>query len=312
MQNRIRLEEEQNLAAISRTPQPAPALSAGKIEEREETQTAQAVSERLAEMRRRARRHKRRFGLFLPVVFSPLASAPIFLRALQSLDTLPSIYAATAAFGAAMMILPIALIEWFQRTGKVDTDELIRLGGLKAIGPLLEMRLATISAQDFAAIHGALIQLLPEMKASDANLLTARQRGYLYSLLQYETDFTTANSHNHTLCLAILKALEQIGDGKALPIVERLAEMKTRNSRRLKVKQAANDCLPLLRANYVSVDANRTLLRASAAVTAAPETLLRPAPFVAESAPLQLLRASASENAGGEKQENRRDAGNIA
>jgi hypothetical protein len=89
---------------------------------------------------------------------------------------------------------------------------------LRAVGPLaeaLEYRSPGSQPTIYPVITGALRRLLPRMQASDAHLLTEPQRSCLYrALLKGDAE----------LVLAIVKALEQIGDGKALPYVEKLAE----------------------------------------------------------------------------------------
>ena len=59
-----------------------------------------------------------------------------------------------------------------------------------------------------------------------------------------------------------------------------------------KIKQAAIECLPMLLANCGDVEAARTLLRASQAEDARPDTLLRPASQSAQTNPAELLRGS--------------------
>ena len=94
--------------------------------------------------------------------------------------------------------------------------------------------------------------------------------------------------------LAILKALEQIGDAAAIPAVEHLANGYAYSANQRALKAAAQECLPLLRANFGSVEANKTLLRASSAENAAPETLLRASEPAPDTKPEELLRAADS------------------
>ena len=285
--------------------EPKPALSlpvtpptSDTTSEIAEAQIAQTVTERLAEMRRKTRRYKKRFLLIFPALGGPFLLLPPYLWLLHHLESLTAIYTSLAVLFAALTILPLILIRLCFGRQQIDADKLIRLGGIKAVGPLLEMRTVAVVPDDYKAIDAALIQLLPQMRASDAALLTANQRILLYNLLQRVTEFGASSNVNYEVCLAALKALEQIGDAKAIPIVERIANMKTRTPRRQQIKQAAIECLPLLRANHTAVDANRMLLRASSAAPIAPDTLLRPAMPAPDPAPQQLLRAShASDNA---------------
>lgn len=75
------------------------------------------------------------------------------------------------------------------------------------------------------------------------------------------------------LILAILRALEQVGDEKALPAVERLVEIEPYH----KVGRAAEACLPALRQRVEQARLAQTLLRPASAPNAPSEVLLRPA-----------------------------------
>ncbi len=92
--------------------------------------------------------------------------------------------------------------------------------------------------------------------------------------------------------LAVLKALEQIGDTDAIPLVEHLANAKARTADQKALKAAAIKCLPLLLVNSTDVEATQTLLRASSPENAAPETLLHPVDFTPDPTPQQLLHAA--------------------
>ena len=132
------------------------------------------------------------------------------------------------------------------------------------------------------------------MKASDAALLNGSQRGWLNILLRNSTVPRKNTQMDLDFRLAILKALEQIGDAAAIPAVEHLANGYAYSANQKALKAAAQECLPLLRANFGSVEANKTLLRASSAENAAPETLLRASEPAPDTKPEELLRAADS------------------
>lgn len=114
----------------------------------------------------------------------------------------------------------------------------------------------------------ALLLLLPQLKASDAHLLNDEQRTILYKQLRKD---------NTELILALLKSLEQIGDAKAVPYVEELANAKASRAGYGRIREAAQSCLPALNARVEQLMASHTLLRAAGSVGSDSDVLLRPA-----------------------------------
>jgi hypothetical protein len=91
---------------------------------------------------------------------------------------------------------------------------------------------------------------------------------------------------------AALKALQQVGDEKSLPIVEMLSRGDGMAAYYPGLKVQAAETLPFLRQRVEQTRANQTLLRASAAEEAGADTLLRAAmPTASADDPAQLLRA---------------------
>ena len=110
----------------------------------------------------------------------------------------------------------------------------------------------------------ALLKLLPNVQASHAGFLDNDQVSALLAIGEQE---------DAALKVALLRALEQIGDSRAIPIVEQLL---TDNWKM--VRNQAAQCLPFLRERERRARESATLLRASdrnAAVSSA--HLLRPA-----------------------------------
>ncbi|HLV78869.1 MAG TPA: hypothetical protein VKT32_01270 [Chthonomonadaceae bacterium] len=162
--------------------------------------------------------------------------------------------------------------------------------------------------QQFLATR--LKELLPRMKSGDVSLLSAQQRQGLYNAVILSEDAE--------LVRAILKALEQIGDSRALPYVEKLATGKvraddpgTRNARRQirflqwarrrragkadaqRIREAAQDCLPFLLDRAKAGE--QTLLRAADPAAQPADTLLRSAAASSEPAQQELLRIPGTE-----------------
>jgi hypothetical protein len=179
--------------------------------------------------------------------------------------------------------------------------KLIEQGDMRSIGPLVDaLHLDDGMTREIA--FAALIDLLPRLKASDAALLNEAQRAKLCQLLSLPVEnplykdirglFRPANNKAVDFRVAIRQAFAQVGDSKALGVVERLAtrEAKTEGERR--IQEAAEACLPALQTRADLERSSQTLLRASMPSSDASDTLLRPATGTQDSAPEQLLRAS--------------------
>lgn len=165
-------------------------------------------------------------------------------------------------------------------------QELAALDDVNAVGRLAEaLAWPDPSLQSGAMV--ALTRLLPRMRASDACVLGAYQRTCLYRTL------TPGMAWSHPdFVLALLKALEQVGDMGALPPVQALAAGRFRTARQRRVADAARDCLPYLTVVAGRNQQSQILLRASCAPGTAGERLLRPAEGVGSHDPEWLLRAA--------------------
>ena len=160
---------------------------------------------------------------------------------------------------------------------------------IRAVGPLTEaLEWPDASIQRTAA--DGLTRLLPRLSASDANLLNSKHRAALYKLLRIRNA-----GANERLLLSILRALQQVGDEAAIPVVQRLSEARAYTQRQRNVKQVAIDTLPLLEVTARNQGASAMLLRASTAHDTPSDLLLRGAMASPETAPQQLLRASATD-----------------
>jgi len=97
---------------------------------------------------------------------------------------------------------------------------LARLEDVRLVGLLVEI-LEFGGTEVGQAAQKTLTVLLPRLQAGDADLLSEAQRAILYRRL------AARDEESENFRLAILQALERVGDGKALPVVERLAAEET-------------------------------------------------------------------------------------
>ncbi|HLK61098.1 MAG TPA: hypothetical protein VKU00_31335 [Chthonomonadaceae bacterium] len=178
---------------------------------------------------------------------------------------------ATHSLLLSTMLLSGGLISIFAARGVYAqrnlTNALIHTDDLRVIGPLLE-------AADSSEVSGAmaamvLTRLLPRLQASDAGLLDDNARNRLNSALLKQ-------SRNADFVLAALKALQQVGDARALPVVQKLANRTDRSAAAQSIRAAAQECLPFLELRAAQEQASQTLLRASGVNATPPDTLLRP------------------------------------
>jgi len=139
----------------------------------------------------------------------------------------------------------------------------------------------------------ALTRILPRLCATDAGLLSSGQRTILYRRLS-----SCHSDERSDLQIAILKALQQVGDEAAVPHVERLAGPSALGFRQKQVQQAAIDCLPFLIDRAAQLRVSQSLLRASSATPSATDGLLRPADGDVTGTPDHLLRTSLAGDSG--------------
>jgi HEAT repeat protein len=130
-----------------------------------------------------------------------------------------------------------------------------------------------------------LVRLLPLLAASDAGLVDDRGMAALIGMLN-------RRNINAPLVVAVLKALQQVGDGRAVQAVERMRTMPrpvnfiaARADRWFragmaaelrKVTDAAEECLPYLRIRAEQQRLRETLLRPSERPATERDLLLRP------------------------------------
>ncbi|HLK56104.1 MAG TPA: hypothetical protein VKU00_06055 [Chthonomonadaceae bacterium] len=104
--------------------------------------------------------------------------------------------------------------------------------------------------------------------------------------------FRPADSRAIAFRVAILQAFAQVGDSKALPVVERLAKGETKTEGEKRIQEAAQACMPALQLRADCAGHSRTLLCAANAAASHEDTLLRPAGGQQKAEPEKLLRPS--------------------
>jgi hypothetical protein len=170
---------------------------------------------------------------------------------------------------------------------------------IRSIGPLIDA-LSMGDAQSREIAIDALIGLLPLLKASDSALLNGAQRAKLRFFLGVPVDktlhkdlnalFRPASNRAIEFRIAILRALEQVGDIKALPIVQNLANGKPKTDGEGRIHEAAKACLPAIQMRCDEVRTSQTLMRPSDPGHVDDETLLRPLSGPPAANPEELLR----------------------
>jgi hypothetical protein len=161
----------------------------------------------------------------------------------------------------------------------------------RSVGLLIE-QLDAVDNHARVVAHEALADLLPRLRAEDAPLLTREHRARLYRALRFSSRFQWPIHKDVPLVVAILKALEQVGDARALPEVERLAV----RSREPRIRTAAQSCLPALRERIAQEREQARLLRPADSPSllrparAPVENLVRPAQGPGNVEPEKLLR----------------------
>lgn len=191
------------------------------------------------------------------------------------------------------------LLHWFgggKAEQRAEVERLAASDDVRAVGPLIDA-LKSSDRQTRAVIENALIRLLPRLLAADSEILNVEQRNVLYRALQ---------GMNTELILAILRAFEQVGDGNAIPYVDRLASGMGKGQvvRDKRVREAAQMCLPFLAARLSRQRGSQTLLRASSAPAPPTDNLLRAS--TAPGVPLSTLRRSAEDASGEDYSQGRR------
>jgi len=167
-----------------------------------------------------------------------------------------------------------------------NARSLAEFDDLRAVGPLVDaVGMGDAGLQQLA--EESLSKLLPQLKATDSELLSPVQRDVLRKragrvfqaeiALQFgkrRIPLYRRRNANDEFLVALLKAWEQIGGEEELKVVEGLAAGKGLGAN-ASVQAAAEACLPALR-NRVDEDRAKATLLRPAAAEASVDTLVRP------------------------------------
>jgi hypothetical protein len=139
------------------------------------------------------------------------------------------------------------------------------------IGPLIDAMDADAHRSDtHRSIVKTLTALLHRVPAQSTCFLTERQLSRLYRVLEYSVHPFWYRYYDAECVTAIIHALEQIGDSRAVGILRRLACIAS--DRRVVI--AARECLPRLQERLAREEAPQRLVRAAAPPD---DWMLRPA-----------------------------------
>lgn len=262
------------------------------IQSEADAQAVRLVTQRLNEITTRAKRANHLFSIRYGVLCGVLLGAIFLPFRSFGLDNPLCVPLVLLMFIVGIILLGLADRARARTMPVFDVAEITQIGGVKAIAPLWASMQNPIPYARKRAINETITLLLPELKASDAHLITPAFRRDIHTTLQHGSFGYATHDHYIARCIASLKALEQVGDSRDIPVVKKLTNMKPQTPEQEKIKQAAIECLPMLLANCGDVKAARTLLRASQSEDCRPDTLLRPANGATQTSSAELLRGS--------------------
>ncbi len=154
---------------------------------------------------------------------------------------------------------------------------------ISVIGPLIDSIDVDVHHPDtHSAIIKTLTSQLPRLHVENSYFLTESQLSRLYRVLEYSVHPFWYRYYDAECVVAIIHALEHIGDSRAVLIVKRLSFIAS--DRRVVI--AATECLPRMKARLEREESHQKLLRAApppdialVRPAATPiEDLVRPAP----------------------------------
>ena len=254
-----------------------------------ETQFATADVEKqlksLEEERRRHRQPGMRLGFLLAswCIILPYTAFQAILSLVSRHWSLGLMWGLLTAFTSQMHRYTLSIKQTEAAKRLAQNDDIHAVGSLAEALEWPDNEIKHIAA-------GALARLLPRLQVSDARLLNSSQRTNLYRMLK------VSNARRYAeLQVAILKAMEQVGDAAALPYVQNLAKSQAWTQRQRRVVEAANECLPYLEIRARQENHANTLLRPAGIDQSSADVLLRPALTPPNEPPEELLRATSLE-----------------
>jgi hypothetical protein len=196
---------------------------------------------------------------------------------------------------AACVAVPLWSLKPSKRARKA-TKKLASVNDLSAIGSMVDVLIYSDDPRSNTHVKNALIRLLPQLRATDAHLLSSRQMQMLQSILG-ASSFTSGDllanpikkiRMHARLQIAVLKAFEQIGDEAVLSGVQHARD----HGATREVKRAAAECLPYIRQRAELSKASKTLLRASSSGAADTCMLVRAVDNPSATSSDEMLRPS--------------------
>ena len=172
---------------------------------------------------------------------------------------------------------------------KSATEIIARFDDVRYIPPLVEA-LGYNDKNMLEIARRALTTLLPRLTAADAGKL---EEGHRHVLQKWLLD-----RRYPEFARAILRALEQVGDERDLPSIQKLAQREAATLTEIEVKQAALGCLPYVQQRADLNRAANSLLRPSSSADE-DGSLLRPAESLPNSAVDVLLRPAPGQDTAG-------------
>ena len=162
---------------------------------------------------------------------------------------------------------PSRSVKWGRREVKVRDDYRVQ-----DVGWLLD-ELHFGNRHTRPLTFAALTDVLPKLKPHDAHRLTAHHHSILDTLLDSFVSLGKSSAAEALLCLAVLKAMENVGEAGDEWHVQHLAL----SARLPEIREAALAALPVLQARIHESNAISSLLRASQQPEISADNLLRPA-----------------------------------
>ena len=248
------------------------------------------ITKLLTATQTKIRARKRKFWMSFVLLETVLLLCGGLIIALSKTGNLAAVNAAIITLAVTSIFGLVGFLWTLMHPLEFDVEELVRTGGVQAITPLIDAMHSGLSPRRYRSVYTALTQLLPQLKASDAQLLTPIHRRRLNGLLSLERYDYTLNKDSLAFKIAILQAYEQVGDQSSLAVVEKLAKMPGWSKRARVLRNAAQECLPQLKERASDTTANLTLLRGSHSEPAGKDALLRPALETIAAPAQELLR----------------------
>lgn len=187
---------------------------------------------------------------------------------------------------AGLLIVPFPAASRRQRNA---TALLAFVEDIRAVGPLID-GLTVASGTARQSIINALMRTLPKLRSTEAGILEPRHLKYFYSTLRVHDNWEPGGERSVDIMLAVLAAVETVGDEKAIPVLRELTRIGDWGRERKLVSQAAARSLDALRHRLDDEREGRYLLR-PAADPVARESLLRAAGASESGDSDRLLRA---------------------